>query len=111
MIATSELVDPAVRAFVEALNANDESALREAMTAGATMSDDGTPRAMDPWLRSEVFEGHGRMAVTRQSPDGRDLDVDYSHDKWGTMATRWHFEILDGRVAHFDTGQAGGPAN
>ena len=38
--------------------------------------------------------------------DGRDLVVDYTNDQWGMMRTRWHFEVLDHRVAHFDTGQA-----
>ena len=107
MIATSELVDPAVRAFVEALNSNDKSALDATMTADATMSDDGTPRVLGEWLQSEVFDGHGRMAVTSQSADGRDLRVDYTHDRWGTMKTHWHFEVADGHVTHFDTGQAG----
>jgi hypothetical protein len=46
------------------------------------------------------------MDVTQQSPDGRDLQVDFTNDRYGTMATRWHFEVLNGRVAHFDTGQA-----
>ena len=107
MMSTSELVDPAVRAFVDALNANDPAAMQAAITENATMTDDGTPRPIGEWLQREAFDTHGRMDVTRQSPDGRDLLVDYSNDRWGMMATRWHFEIVDRRVAHFDTGQAG----
>ncbi|WP_194893329.1 nuclear transport factor 2 family protein [Catenulispora pinisilvae] len=106
MMPTSELVDPAVRAFIDALNANDPAAVQAAMTENATMTDDGTPRQLGDWLEREAFETHGRMDVTQQSPDGRDLLVDYTNDQWGTMATRWHFEVLDQRVAHFDTGQA-----
>ena len=106
MMPTSELVDPAVRAFVDALNANDPAAVRAAMTENATMTDDGTPRELDEWLRREVFETHGRMDVTDQSPDGLYLTVDYSNDRWGTMATTWRFRVQDDRVAHFDTGQA-----
>lgn len=109
MIATSELVDPAVRAFVEALNANDKAALDATMTVNATMSDDGTPRLLGEWLQQEVFDARGRMDVTLQSPDGRDLIADYTNERWGTMTTRWHFEVLDHRIAHFDTGQAGQP--
>ena len=107
MIPTSELVDPAVRAFVDALNANDPAAVRAAMTANATMTDDGTPRVLGDWLEREVFDTHGRMDVTQQSPDGRDLLVDYTNEQWGTMATRWRFQVVDGLVSHFDTGQAG----
>jgi hypothetical protein len=124
MMPTSELVDPAVRAFVDALNANDPAGVQAAMTANATMTDDGTPRQLGDWLEREAFDVHGRMDVTQQSPDGRDLLVDsptrlppppvkgplrgavFNCDQWGTMATRWHFEVLDHRVAHFDTGQA-----
>jgi hypothetical protein len=109
MMPTSELVDPAVRAFVTALNANDPQAVRAAMTENATMTDDGTPRLLGDWLQREVYDTHGRMDVTRQSPDGRDLIADYTNEEWGTMTTRWHFEVLDDRVAHFDTGQAGEP--
>lgn len=107
MIETSQLVDPAVRAFVEALNANNKTALDATMTADATMSDDGTPRVLGEWLQREVFDPHGRMVVTNQSADGQDLLVDYTNDQWGTMKTRWHFEVADGLVTHFDTGQAG----
>jgi hypothetical protein len=106
MMPTSELVDPAVRAFVEALNANDPAAVRAAMSEHATMTDDGTPRQLDEWLQSEAFDTHGRMDVTQQSPDGLFLTVDYTNDRWGTMATSWRFRVEDGKVAHFDTGQA-----
>jgi len=106
MMPSSELVDPAVRAFVDALNANDKAAVQAALTENATMTDDGTARPLGDWLEREAFETHGRMAVTQQSSDGRDLLVDYSNDRWGTMATRWRFEVTDGRVSHFDTGQA-----
>ena len=107
MMPTSELVDPAVRAFVDALNANDPAAVRAAMTGNATMTDDGTPRLLGEWLQREAFDPHGRMDVTRQSPDGRDLLADFTNERWGTMATRWHFDVVDDLVAHFDTGQAG----
>jgi hypothetical protein len=109
MMPTSELVDPAVRAFVTALNANDPKAVRAAMTEDATMTDDGTPRLLGDWLQREVYDTHGRMDVTHQSSDGRNLIADYTNEQWGTMTTRWHFDVLDDRVAHFDTGQAGEP--
>ena len=79
MMPTSELVDPAVRAFVDALNANDPAAVRAAMTENATMTDDGTARELSQWLEREAFDEHGRMDVTQQSPDGRDLLVDFAH--------------------------------
>ncbi|WP_194910141.1 nuclear transport factor 2 family protein [Catenulispora rubra] len=109
MMPTSELVDPAVRTFVDALNANDPAAVRAAMTGNATMTDDGTPRLLGDWLQREVYDTHGRMDVIVQSPDGRDLIAEYTNEQWGGMNTRWHFEVVDGKIAHFDTGQAGEP--
>ena len=106
MVPTSELTDPAVRAFVDAVNTHNRDALDAAMTADATMTDDGSPRLLSEWLTREVFDTNGRMDVATQSDDGRDLVVDYTNDQWGQMRTRWHFEVLDHRVAHFDTGQA-----
>ena len=106
MMPASELVDPAVRAFVEALNANDPAAVLAALSENATMTDDGTARELGLWLDREAFNTHGRMDVRQQSPDGRDLLVSYTNDQWGTMSTRWRFEVADGRITHFDTGQA-----
>ena len=106
MIPTGELTDPAVRAFVAAVNANDRAALQAAMTPNATMSDDGTDRLLDEWLDREVFDSSGRMDVDSESADGRDLTVYFTNETWGQMKTRWHFAVRDGKVERFDTGQA-----
>lgn len=105
-VPTTDLADPAVRAFVEAVNAHDRAALRAAMTDQPTMTDDGRDRELGPWLDGEVFETDGRMEVAAQSEDGRDLVVRFTNSRWGTMNTRWHFESAQGKVSHFDTGQA-----
>src|SRR5262249_53107582 len=100
------LADPAVRAFVIAVNANDRAAVRAALATDATMSDDGTDRLLDEWLEREVFDTRGRMDVDSQSADGLDLVVFYTNEAWGQMKTRWRFTVHAGKVSRFETGQA-----
>ncbi|MDI3387288.1 nuclear transport factor 2 family protein [Streptomyces sp. B-S-A8] len=99
------LADPAVRAFVAAVNAQDRDAFQDALAPGAAMSDDGTERNLAEWTEREIFSSNGRMAVESQSDDGLTLLVRYSNDTWGEMRTRWQFTVEGGKVARFDTGQ------
>ncbi|MDI3419974.1 nuclear transport factor 2 family protein [Streptomyces luteolus] len=100
------LADPAVRAFVAAVNTQDRDAFRNALTPDATMSDDGTERNLADWTEREIFSSNGSMAVESQSDDGRTLVVRYRNDTWGEMRTRWQFTVEGGKVARFETGQA-----
>lgn len=103
---TDQLTDPAVRAFVEAVNAGDRDAFFALLAPGATMSDDGTERDLAEWVDREIFSASGRMDVESQSGDGRELTVNYTNSTWGTMRTRWSFTIDGGQIERFDTGQA-----
>ncbi|GEB61184.1 nuclear transport factor 2 family protein [Streptomyces gardneri] len=105
-IPVDQLSDPAVRAFVTALNANDQTALTEAMTPDATMSDDGSERNLQEWLDREVFGSRGHMDVESESDGGRVLVADYRNDTWGSMRTKWQFTVDDGKISRFETGQA-----
>ena len=103
---TTDPSDPAVAAFVAAVNAGDEDAFFAALTEDATMSDDGTARDLAGWAEREIFSSNGRMDVEDVSADGRTLTAMYTNDTWGGMRTRWAFTVTDGRVSHFETGQA-----
>ena len=106
-IQTAKLSDPAVRAFVSAVNAHDREAFLALLAPGATMADDGSDRDLDDWIDREIFSSHGHMDVDNESRGGRDLIARYSNDTWGEMRTTWHFEIGDdGRISRFETGQA-----
>ncbi|KOT30436.1 MULTISPECIES: nuclear transport factor 2 family protein [Streptomyces] len=105
-IAADRLSDPAVRAFVTALNAQDRGAFQAALAPGATMSDDGTERDLADWTEREVFSSNGRMEVESEADGGRSLTALYSNDTWGAMRTRWAFTVEDGKVSRFETGQA-----
>lgn len=105
-LPVDRLREPAVRAFVAALNANDRAAFAAALAPGATMSDDGSERDLGEWTEREVFSSNGRMVVESEDEDGLALVATYSNDTWGAMRTVWRFTVVDGKVARFETGQA-----
>ncbi|MFF4366327.1 nuclear transport factor 2 family protein [Streptomyces sp. NPDC001594] len=106
MIPVHQLSDPAVRAFVTALNAGDRQAFGAALAPGATMSDDGSDRDVNDWADREIFSSNGHMDVDSESDGGRSLVAEYRNDTWGAMRTAWRFSVEDGRVSRFETGQA-----
>ncbi|MEU9338946.1 nuclear transport factor 2 family protein [Streptomyces sp. NPDC048290] len=104
-IQTAKLSDPAVRAFVAAVNAHDRDAFMALLSPDATMSDDGSDRDLDDWTDREIFSSHGHMEV--ESDNGRSLVARYRNDTWGEMRTRWSFVVEpDGHISRFETGQA-----
>ncbi|MFD9212587.1 nuclear transport factor 2 family protein [Streptomyces sp. NPDC059544] len=105
-VRPDHLSDPAVRAFVVAVNAGDRTAFDAALAPGATMSDDGSDRDLADWSDREIFATRGHMDVESEADGGRSLVVRYRNDAWGEMRTAWRFTVEDGRIAHFDTGQA-----
>ncbi|MGW3955930.1 nuclear transport factor 2 family protein [Streptomyces sp. NPDC004752] len=106
-IQTSKLSDPAVRAFVTAVNAHDRRAFMDTLTPDATMADDGSDRDLTEWIDREIFTTNGHLDVDNESQGGRSLVARYRNDAWGEMRTRWDFTIEDdGRISRFETGQA-----
>ncbi len=106
MTGMDEVADPAVRPLIVAINGGDRAAFFDALTPGATMSDDGTDRDLAAWADREIFTVHGHMAVVSAADEGRSLVADYRNDTWGQMRTRWAFTVSDGKVSRFETGQA-----
>ncbi|MFE1453220.1 nuclear transport factor 2 family protein [Streptomyces olivaceoviridis] len=106
-IQPAKLSDPAVRAFVHAVNAHDREGFMALLTPGATMADDGSDRDLADWTDREIFSSHGHMEVDNESAGGRTLLARYRNDTWGEMRTRWSFTVEDdGRISRFETGQA-----
>ncbi|GAA2821844.1 nuclear transport factor 2 family protein [Kitasatospora sp. CM 4170] len=105
-IATAKLTDPAVRAFVTALNAGDRTAFFDALTPGATMSDDGSDRDVEDWTEREIFSSSGHLDVQSETQNGHALVANYRNDTWGEMRTAWRFTVDGGKISRFETGQA-----
>ncbi len=106
-IQTTRLRDPAVRAFVTAVNAHDREAFLALLAPDATMADDGDDRNLDQWIDQEIFSSNGHLEVDNESNGGRALIARYRNDTWGEMRTRWDFTVdEEGRITRFETGQA-----
>ncbi|WP_326955382.1 hypothetical protein [Amycolatopsis sp. NBC_01286] len=83
---TDQIGDPAVRAFVDALNAGDRTAFQAALTPDATMSDDGTERDLGDWTEREIFSSDGHLTVEKAQDDGRSFVASYSNATWARCA-------------------------
>jgi hypothetical protein len=105
-MAATDVSEPAVQALIAALNAGDRQGFFAALTPDATMSDDGTDRALADWAEREIFTVHGHLDVVSVRDGGRSLIAAYRNDTWGEMRTRWAFTIADGKISRFETGQA-----
>jgi hypothetical protein len=70
MTGMDEVADPAVRALIAAINGGDRAAFFDALTPGATMSDDGTDRDLAAWADREIFTVHGHMEVVSAADQG-----------------------------------------
>ncbi|WP_333772820.1 nuclear transport factor 2 family protein [Streptomyces sp. IBSBF 3136] len=106
-IQPAKLRDPAVRAFVNAVNSRDREGFLSLLAPGATMADDGSDRDLADWIDQEIFSTHGHLEVDNESNGGRALVARYRNDTWGEMRTRWTFVVEDdGRISRFETGQA-----
>lgn len=103
---TAQLAQPAVAAFVAAVNAGDKEAFFAGLTEDATMSDDGTDRDLNAWTEKEIFSSKGHLEVENVSADGLSLTAVYTNSTWGSMRTRWSFTVTGGKVSRFETGQA-----
>ena len=105
-LAADQLSDPAVRAFVIAVNAGDRAAFDAALTPSATMSEEGSDRDVRQWAEQEIFTSTGHMDVQREDDAGLSLVVDFRNDTWGAMRTAWRFDTAGGKVSRFETSQA-----
>ena len=105
-VPADQLSDPAVRALVQAVNAGDREAFFAALSARATMSDDGSERDLAEWVDREIFTSGGHMQVESEDEGGRHLMIDYSNEKWGAMRTEWRFQVTGDKISRFETGQA-----
>ena len=105
-ISVDKLTDPAVRAFVGALNKGDRDAFQQTLAPGATMADDGNERDLADWTDREIFSSRGRMDVESQANGGLALIATYRNDTYGEMRTSWRFIVEGGKIGRFETGQA-----
>ena len=106
-IQPAKLSDPAVRAFVDAVNAHDREAFLAVLTADATMSDDGSDRDLADWTDREIFSSHGHMDVDQRVAGRPCPRRQLQQRHLGRDAHRVELHRRDdGRILRFETGQA-----
>ncbi|MFI6596700.1 nuclear transport factor 2 family protein [Nonomuraea sp. NPDC050536] len=98
--------NPVVAEAIDAINNGDRAAFVATLTPDATMSDDGSERDLGEWIDKEIFDVNGRFAIETQGQDGLGMMVRFRNDTWGEMKTRWRFEVGNGKITRFETGQA-----
>jgi len=106
MTAADARTDPAVRAFIDAINDGDRDAFFAVLTPDTTMSDDGTDRNLAEWVDREIFNANGHMDVESVGDGGRSLIATYRNSTYGAMRTAWRFVVSEGRISRFEAGQA-----
>lgn len=105
-MSTDAVSDPAVLALIEAINRGDRDAFFTVLDEDATLSDDGTERDLVTWVDREIFESNGHLDVETATDEGRSLVGRYRNDTYGTMRTRWRFDVRDGKITRIEAGQA-----
>ncbi|MCA2208042.1 MULTISPECIES: nuclear transport factor 2 family protein [Nocardia] len=105
-MAETVKLDPAVEAFVDALNAQDTDRFYGVLAEDATMSDDGVERNLAQWTEAEIFSANGHLEVDTVEADGLEFTADYTNSRWGSMRTTWRFDVRNGLISRFETGQA-----
>lgn len=96
-------VDPAVRAYVDAVAAGDLDALVDAFHSDARLVDVGREFSghdeIRAWARDEVIGG--RLTVLKNTPksNGTTLLVRFAPDGTGGFEATYDFDVRDGRIA------------
>lgn len=99
-------IDPMVQLLVDAINDGDRDAFLGLLAEDATLSDDGTERDLQGWVDREIFTSNGHLEVVSVSDGGTTLLADYRNDTYGTMRTRWSFQVTGDRISRIEAGQA-----
>src|SRR5437879_5435046 len=106
----TRLLDPVVKAALEAMNDGNRDAWLGLFDARAILTDDGNERDYKHWSDSEIFgAGKGRIAfITRVVDKGVTIHANFHSAQWGDFKTFWKFKIQGGKIVRLDVGQEDG---
>ncbi len=101
------LIDPVVKAAIDAMNDGDRDAWLGLFDADAILTDDGSERDYKQWSESEIFgAGKGRItSITKVANRGTTIYADFHSARWGDFKTFWKFAIQRGKIVRLDVGQ------
>jgi hypothetical protein len=92
-----------VRSVLLALWDGDRKGFFAAFEPSAKLTDDGHPEPLTSWADRELFLGHGRLDVERESRAGLEVFGRFRLDQWD-METVWRFHVVGKRIRRLDVG-------
>src|SRR3977135_2702155 len=103
---TDALLNPTVRAAIEALQGGDRKKRAALFEPDAALYDDGSPRSLKGFTRDAL--GHERFtSIDRVEKNGLDLTGAFHSDRWGDFQTYIRFQLSPaGKINRLDIGQA-----
>jgi hypothetical protein len=100
------LVNPTVRAAIEALQKGDKQAWAALFEPDATLYDDGNPRSLKKFTQDAL--GHERFkSIDLVENQGLDLTGSFHTEQWGDFRTYFRFQLSPtGKIERLDIGQS-----
>ncbi len=101
-----KLVNPTVKAAIEALQKGDKETWSTLFAPNATMMDDGHPRDLRAFTEDALGHEHF-TSIDKIENDGLNLEGEFHSDTWGNFRTYFRFHLTaEGKISLLDVGQA-----
>ncbi|WP_426276768.1 hypothetical protein ACN9MN_16530 [Chryseobacterium sp. S-02] len=103
---TNKLTNETVKAAFDAWQNGDSKTFLSFFTENATMTDDGSPRNFQSYVKEacgkEIF-----LTIDTVGNDGKDIQGNFKAGQWGTFPVFFKFhQNADGKFDRLDIGQA-----
>lgn len=102
----SKITNPTVNAAMTAWQNGDSKTFLSYFTANPTMTDDGSPRSFQGFVKEACGE-EKFLTIDSVENDGKDITGNFKAGKWGTFKVFFKFhQNGDGKFDRLDIGQA-----
>ncbi len=102
----SKITNPAVNAAMTAWQNGDSKTFLSYFTANPTMTDDGSPRSFQSFVKEACGE-EKFLTLDAVENDGKDLTGNFKAGKWGTFRVFFKFhQTAEGKFDRLDIGQS-----
>lgn len=102
----SKITNPTVNAAMTAWQNGDSKTFLSYFTANPTMTDDGSPRSFQGFVKEACGE-EKFLTIDAVENDGKDISGNFKAGKWGTFKVFFKFhQNADGKFDRLDIGRA-----
>lgn len=102
----SKITNPTVNAAMTAWQNGDSKTFLSYFTASPTMTDDGSPRSFQSFVKDACGE-EKFLTIDSVENEGKDITGNFKAGKWGTFKVFFRFHLnADGKFDRLDIGQA-----